>query len=248
MAFPRGSRAGSFFHSLLEKADFADPFSREMQNEIVRLLAEFGYAAEWSNAVRTMLGAVASVPLGPDRDGWTLADVPSDQRRHEVEFYFPLKLITPDGLTDIFGRFGRPDAGRALSDGAAIGRLDFAPLQGFMKGFIDVVLCHAGRYYLLDWKSNYLGDRPQDYHRQRLAECMQEELYFLQYHIYALALHQYLRHRAPGYRYERDFGGVVYVFLRGVGHPQAPGHGIFFDRPPPELIRTLGRKLIPNYD
>jgi len=76
---------------------------------------------------------------------------------------------------------------------------------------------------------------------------MREELYILQYHIYALALHQYLRRRVPDYQYERDFGGAAYVFIRGVGRTAAPDHGIFFDKPLPELIHALGGELIPNY-
>jgi exodeoxyribonuclease V beta subunit len=247
MAFPRGSRAGNFFHSVLEKADFGNPDSPEMENWIVSQLAEFGYAPEWCNVVQAMLAAVASVPLAPDQRGWTLADVPPTQRLHEMEFYFALNRITPEVLADVWARFGRRTAGGAKADSVVIGGLDFAPLQGFMKGFIDVVFHHAGRYYLLDWKSNYLGDRLQDYHRQRLDECMREELYILQYHIYALALHQYLRRRVPDYQYERDFGGAAYVFIRGVGRTAAPDHGIFFDKPLPELIHALGGELIPNY-
>jgi exodeoxyribonuclease V beta subunit len=246
MAFPRGARAGNFFHSVLERTDFANPASPAMEEWIVRQLAEFGYETEWRPAVQAMLAAVASIPLVPDRPGWTLADVPPAQRLHEMEFCFALKRITPEALAAVFDRFGRRPAGR-LADSSAIGRLDFAPLQGFMKGFMDLVWHHAGRYYLLDWKSNYLGDRLLDYHRRRLDECMGEELYILQYHIYTLALHQYLRQRVPGYRYERDFGGAVYVFIRGVARAAPPDHGIFFDKPAPELIHALGRELIPHY-
>jgi exodeoxyribonuclease V beta subunit len=243
-AFPRGARAGNFFHSVLEKADFASPGGPAMETWVVRQLAEFGYEAHWRHAVQTMLAAVASVALAPDPRGWTLADVPPAQRLHEMEFYFPLKRITPAVLAEVFERFGRSGV---QADTTAIGGLDFAPLQGFMKGFIDLVFRHAGRYYLLDWKSNHLGDRLQDYHQRRLGECMREELYSLQYHIYTLALHQYLSRRVPGYRYERDFGGAVYVFIRGVAPAAAPDHGIFFDKPSPELIHALGAELIPNY-
>jgi ATP-dependent exoDNAse (exonuclease V) beta subunit len=79
-------------------------------------------------------------------------------------------------------------------------------MHGFMRGFIDMVFRHEERYYLVDWKSNHLGDGYESYHARRLVTPMQEELYSLQYHIYTLALHQYLRWRLPAYRYERHFG------------------------------------------
>ena len=77
---------------------------------------------------------------------------------------------------------------------------------------------------------------------------MRDELYTLQYHIYTLALHQYLRRRLPGYRYERHFGGVAYVFLRGVDRRRGPEFGVFVDTPHPELVHALGRALIPDYE
>jgi exodeoxyribonuclease V beta subunit len=76
---------------------------------------------------------------------------------------------------------------------------------------------------------------------------MGERLYRLQYHLYTLALHQYLRWRVPGYGYARDFGGVCYVFLRGVRRAGAPEYGLFVDRPEPGLVDALGRALIPGY-
>jgi exodeoxyribonuclease V beta subunit len=116
-----------------------------------------------------------------------------------------------------------------------------------MKGYIDLVFEHDGRYYLIDWKSNRLGAPPEAYRRDQLRTVMREHHYDLQYHIYSLALHQYLRWRVPGYEYERDFGGVCYVFLRGVSRTYGPDCGLFFSRPEPRLIHALGETLIPDY-
>jgi exodeoxyribonuclease V beta subunit len=121
-------------------------------------------------------------------------------------------------------------------------------MQGFMRGFIDLVFRHEERYYLVDWKSNHLGDGYDSYHARRLVTPMQEGLYTLQYHIYTLALHQYLRRRLPAYRYEQHFGGVAYVFLRGVDRRRGPEFGVFVDTPHPDLVHALGSALIPNYD
>ena len=113
-----------------------------------------------------------------------------------------------------------------------------------MKGFMDMVFQLEGRFYLVDWKSNFLGNHMKDYARPGLAQAMKKNFYILQYHIYTVALHQYLRLRLPDYRYDRHFGGVYYIFLRGVNVDQGPGCGIFRDRPPEKMISDLCRDLI----
>ena len=116
-----------------------------------------------------------------------------------------------------------------------------------MKGYIDMVFRHQGRFYLLDWKSNYLGPTLDHYNQSSMQETMAANYYILQYHIYTVALHQYLRYQQPDYRYENDFGGVFYVFIRGVNEFKSPEHGVFYDRPDPDLIHSLGQSLIPGY-
>ncbi|NNL76004.1 MAG: hypothetical protein HKO68_06690, partial [Desulfobacterales bacterium] len=104
------------------------------------------------------------------------------------------------------------------------------------------------RFYLVDWKSNQLGSRPEQYDQTSLAKTMRENYYVLQYHIYTLALHQHLRLQKPGYRYAQDFGGVFYIFIRGVNDAGGSKYGIFFDLPNLDLINALGKSLIPGYN
>jgi exodeoxyribonuclease V beta subunit len=99
----------------------------------------------------------------------------------------------------------------------------------------------------VDWKSNFLGSRREDYGQTALIQTMNQDFYILQYHLYTLALHQYLQMRVPGYRYDSDFGGVIYIFIRGVDPDQGSDFGICKDRPTPDIIRALGRALIPNF-
>jgi exodeoxyribonuclease V beta subunit len=244
-AFPKGSRAGNFFHAVLEHVDFGTWQSAETDALVGRMLAQFGYEAEWRAAVLRMIGEVAGLGLFVGAPGLTLAGVGAFGRLNEMEFHYPLHPVTPERLREVFRDHGQT-GGRAFAD--RIGRLTFAPMQGFMRGFIDMVFHHEERYYLVDWKSNHLGDGYDAYHASRLATPMREELYTLQYHIYTLALHQYLRRRLPAYRYERHFGGVAYVFLRGVDCRRGPEFGVFVDTPHPELVHALGSALIPNYE
>jgi len=67
--------------------------------------------------------------------------------------------------------------------------------------------------------------------------------YFLQYHLYVVALHRYLSARLPDYDYDRHFGGVYYLFLRGMSPAHAPGCGVFRDRPARELVEALSAAL-----
>ncbi|MDQ7016955.1 MAG: PD-(D/E)XK nuclease family protein, partial [Gammaproteobacteria bacterium] len=115
-------------------------------------------------------------------------------------------------------------------------------VRGFMKGFIDLVFEFEGQFYLLDYKSNYLGDEYADYRVEPMQESMLQEGYVAQYLIYALALHRYLRCRLVDYDYECHFGGVYYLFLRGMNADAGQDEeqtGVFFSRPSLALMRAL---------
>ena len=146
-----------------------------------------------------------------------------------------------DALGQAFSVCRQPDFEGRLPD--LMEQLAFSLSGGFLKGFIDLVFRHAGRYFVVDWKSNLLGDTFKAYQPIRLAEVMTADYYFLQYHLYTLALDQYLRSGCPGYTYEKDFGGVFYCFIRGMGSPDGSSTGVFYDRPTSELIRELRHSL-----
>ena len=196
-------------------------------------------------AVSRLVDITAEVDLFPD-DGCILSQMRPEDRLVEMEFHHPLNLLSPHALQEVFARCGRADVLRGVPE--RLGRLTFAPLRGYMKGFIDLVAVHRGRFYLVDWKSNHLGPDREDYRAERLSAVMRDEFYTLQYHIYTLALHLYLRRRLPGYDYARHFGGVAYVFLRGLDRDRGRETGLFRDRPEPDLVDALGRALIPDYE
>ena len=113
------------------------------------------------------------------------------------------------------------------------------PLAGFLRGFIDLAFEHRGRWYVVDYKSNFLGPSPDDYQSPRVTNAMIGHHYFLQYHLYVVALHRYLGVRVPTYDYDRHFGGVYYLFLRGMAPHYPRGTGTFFDRPSRAMIEGL---------
>jgi exodeoxyribonuclease V beta subunit len=245
--FPRGARAGNFFHEVFENVDFAEKIGPSLEEITETKLREYGYEVEpWRKSVCAALREVFITPLGSGPGAFELARVPWDQRLNELEFYFPVAdQPNGDGFTrSILARaFSEHPSPELLPEYAErIERMGFLPLRGWLKGFIDLVFVHDGRYYLADYKTNHLGDTLSAFAPERLAAAMAHSHYYLQYHLYAVALHRYLERRLPNYDYDRDFGGVYYLFIKGMT-PAQPGNGVFYERPPRARIVSLSEQL-----
>jgi exodeoxyribonuclease V beta subunit len=235
-AFPRGAKAGIFLHEIFERLDFRAP-PEALPPLVANLLDRHGFEAHWCDAVCSMVQSVLRAPLG--EDGFTLSRIGMDRRFTELEFFFPLAAITSERLRDAVSRFsGEPFT---VDMAGLFSRLSFTPVQGMLRGFMDLVVEHGGRYYILDWKSNHLGNRAGNYDGPCMRREMEQSLYPLQYLLYTVALDNYLRLRIPGYDYDEHFGGIFYLFLRGV---DGKGNGVFADRPPKRFIEELSHALL----
>ena len=236
-AFPRGAQAGKCLHAIFEAIDFVGLARPELDRVVARELLTYGFEKEWRDVVADTMQRVLATPL--DESGELRLDrVARSKRLDELEFYYPLANLSHSGVRQILLASGFPDQIKER-----IGELTFAPLQGYMRGFIDLVFEHAGRYYLVDYKSNWLGPTINSYQSDALEKAMGREAYYLQYLVYCVALHRYLRLRVRGYEYETHFGGVRYLFLRGM-HPKAgTTRGVYSDTPPRSLIEALDRYL-----
>jgi exodeoxyribonuclease V beta subunit len=113
-----------------------------------------------------------------------------------------------------------------------------------VRGFMDLVFVQEGRYYLVDWKSNHLGWQVEAYGQAALAREMERHVYHLQYLLYTVALDRFLAARLPDYDYDRHFGGVFYLFLRGIDAGRGPAFGVYADRPAQRLIADLRQTLL----
>ena len=224
--FPRGASPGTFLHSLFEALDFTQPVDPLWVQE---QLALGGYDAHWAPVLTPWLEAILHAPL--NETGVSLSALSAHEKQVEMEFYLPISQPLIASQLDALIRQYDP-----LSAGCP--PLDFMQVRGMLKGFIDLVFRHQGRYYLLDYKSNWLGEDSTAYTQQAMAAAMQAHRYDLQYQLYTLALHRYLRHRIADYDYERHFGGVIYLFLRGVDSEQ-PQQGIYATRPDAELVALM---------
>ena len=223
--FPRGAAPGTFLHELFESLDFPQPPTAE---KLEQHLQQNGYPLHWQPMLSDWIARVVSTPL--NAQGIKLAEVQASDCLVEMGFYLPIDgLLTAEALDSLI----RQDA---LSSNAP--SLEFRQVQGMLKGFIDLVFRWQGKYYLLDYKSNWLGDSREAYTPEAMKQAMIDHRYDLQYQLYTLALHRYLKHRLADYDYEQHFGGVFYLFLRGMDG-SSPDNGVFHTRPTQTFVSQL---------
>ncbi|MDX7698191.1 exodeoxyribonuclease V subunit beta [Aeromonas dhakensis] len=227
--FPKGARPGTLLHSLFETIDFESAAGEPLAQHIATLLAQDGFDESWAQVLQQQVEAVLETPLETGfGETVRLRDLAPERKQVELEFFLPMGRVTAPALTALCQQHDPLSRGNKP--------LSFATVQGMLKGFIDLVFEWQGRWYLLDYKSNHLGMSPADYSRPALEQAMVEHRYDLQYQLYSLALHRLLSLRLPGYDFDQHFGGVFYLFLRGM-----PQGGIFHTRPSRELVLGLDR-------
>lgn len=238
-AFARGAAAGICLHELLERVDLRLADGPAAAAAVQQALADHGLlaptahrgtidpVADTAAMLRALAGAIVTPP------GCTLAELTGGEKRAEWEFLLPI-AAEPVGLAHALARSASSivrEQGKRL---LAMGR---KRLTGFLSGSADLVCEHAGRYWILDWKSNHLGNRREDYLAPQLREAMLASDYVLQYCLYTLALHRQLRAQLPDYDPARHLGGVCYVFVRGVA--AGSDSGLFTEALDPQLAHAL---------
>lgn len=231
--FPKGAAAGTFMHTLFEELDMnalrAGCDDSYLHSFVAEQLMLHGYDAQWQAAIVALLQNNLHAPL--DGDQLTLLSLLDHQRRVEMEFYLPIESLNAPALNQLISKHD------LLS--AQAGQLHFHQLKGMLKGFIDLTFVHDGKWYVLDYKSNWLGDNASHYNQSAMQRTMIDHRYDLQYQLYSLALHRLLQQRLPGYQFDQHFGGAIYLFLRGVQPGDALKHGIFHHRPSETFITEL---------
>lgn len=239
--FPRGAQWGTFLHSLLEWAALAPGFSPQ-----TRHLKGFAAAAadhqqrlglitrrcrlrgieEQAQGLSDWLHDFITIPWN---NGFSLQHITPNKLMVEMEFLLEVHQAKVQDIDRLIrSHMQVPDT---------VASAKASTLNGMLKGFIDLVVEHDGKYYIIDWKSNYLGDSDADYSRERMQKAIYEHRYDVQYVLYSLALHRHLRQRLPGYSYQQHMGGAIYSFIRGSHNPHS--RGLFDSKPPQALIEAL---------
>lgn len=235
--YPRGARTGLCWHTIFERLDPAATDDAALEALVLSELARAGIDPAWASATRGMVRSVLAAPLDETAD-LSLGGIDPARRLCECGFFLAADALDLDWLIEVLARHG---GARARDYIDAVERTGLKSLDGFMRGFIDLVFEHGGRYFVADYKSNHLGPDDGFYRREHVEDAMKRNRYHLQYLLYTVAVDRYLGARHAGYDYDRHFGGVYYLFLRGMG--RHAGRGVFFDRPSATLVAELGRRL-----
>ena len=223
--FPHGIKIGTALHRFLEKYDFSQPLN---EDKVQKLCQWLQLEETWLPSLQQWMTAILDTPLSTDDPTLKLNNLSRQQCVKEMQFYLKLNRV-----------FDVTAFNRALQKHHRLPSeaLQFDAIKGMLRGFMDLVFCHNGKYYLVDYKSNFLGVEPQNYVGKSLEQAMLANHYDWQYLFYTLALHRYLQQRDANYHYETHLGGVFYCFLRGMNGENQDG--VFFDKPDYALIQAL---------
>lgn len=222
----KGNITGNLLHFIFENLNFSD--DSKWPVIIEKAIKRFAPAQKviYEKYLTEMVHHVLNAQMKTKEDHFLLSDINFEKRIHELEFDFPVAVFNPAALADFND-----------DDNISIHIKTFGEMEGMMNGKIDLLFENENKYFVLDWKSTYLGDSLKDYGAEALAMAMNENNYHLQYLIYTVAVKKYLESRLPSFDYERDFGGVYYCFVRGMRNDS--GNGIFWNKPSFEVIEKL---------
>ncbi|KZN62377.1 exodeoxyribonuclease V subunit beta [Pseudoalteromonas luteoviolacea] len=218
--FVKGAKAGSCLHEIYEQIDFTNahfPMNSDklpLQEAAAACLDKYQIDTEWLESVCSWVEHSLNTPLSLCGE-LSLSVLKPQDCLVEMEFSLPLKKLQSSRLNKVVSEItGQPSF------------LRFEDVQGMLKGFIDLIFRWQDKYYILDYKSNYLGDKVEDYNDENLHSAMSSHQYHLQYLIYTVALHRLLKYRLKNYQPHAHLGGVYYLFLRAL----PDGGGIYFNQ------------------
>ena len=249
---PGGVNVGNLVHDVFEKVlrdgrrHGPDRLSAAelVQEHLQADLARYNLDPTWIEPLAVELTKCLTGCIAQVDPAFCMFDLPLEDAACELHFLLP--VADHDRQMDarsLGSAFDQATDDLIRSYAARVGRVPPSRLRGFLEGYIDLVFQHQGRWFLLDYKTNQLGPLATDYGPSRLEETMFRHDYLLQYHLYAVALDRFLSQRVGGYRYERDFGGVIYLFVRGFDAGRSASQGVYFHRPQPTVIRAIASVL-----
>lgn len=228
--FPKGAKAGNILHTILEKIDFTTNEDGNWDIEIDSALNFYrvkGNLESLKSNIKLWLEHILNTNiLMPDGVTLKLSEVKHEDRINELEFDFNMNDFEVKDVVNIIG------------ETEVRINTDLSKIKGVMNGKMDLFFRHECKYYILDWKSNFLGFTLDDYLKVNVEEAMTDSNYHLQYLIYTMASRLYLKNRISDFNYDLHFGGVVYLFLRGIRNIENSG-GIFTNKPTVDVLNRL---------
>lgn len=266
----KGAHTGNLLHDILEQTDFSAPNWQESLEKPLLAYGELtspelnsggvngtGNASFTEDDLIAWLEQVLSAPFitsaNDNEKISSLAELEHNKTLRESEFYFPMQGQGTNALAKLLTDH-RNSAQRSGNNGSTSTSTNtlterlkypvmlpsYKNLSGMMHGFIDLIFEHQGKYYLCDYKSSHLGDSFQDYQFDALLDNVEKNYYDLQYLIYSLALHRYLKQTLVDYDVSEHFGGVYYLYLRGMTTaPEHQGAGVYYRQITEQEINDL---------
>lgn len=225
----KGTTTGNLIHNLFEYIDFTneDQWDKIIQNAIRKFAPNKKDIYE--KQLPLFIQHVLQNSININGKSIVLADVTNSKKINELEFDIRANQVDLSKLEEI------------KRDDLDFSFIDTKDYYGMLNGLIDLVFEHEGKYYILDWKTNFLGNHTDDYIRPNLLEAMRFNNYLLQYTIYTYALNKYLESRIPEYNYDTHFGGVIYLFVRGMRQNETTG--IFTNRITKDELEVINEAL-----
>ena len=220
-ALEHGASAGNLLHDLLEHLDFN---SDDWQNHLSPYFEKYaGILEPWSE--QQLANWLAEIIHAKSQHGLSLHQIDSDKTLKESEFYFPMEQVSSNALSEFLNQHRKLHNMQSRQ----VYLPHYQKLKGMMHGFIDLIFEYQGKYYVADYKSNFLGDDLEDYSQLSIQQNIESHYYDLQYCIYSLALHRQLKLSLADYQPEQHFGGVYYFYLRGMSSAnENQDNGIFY--------------------
>jgi len=237
--FPKGKFFGLFLHKILKNYQ---PFSNFTEEKIFKYLKLINLNKNWKKPLTTWMNIIIHSPIVKNK--CTLFNLNSYTCKKELQFYIPIK----NNLTN-------SDFFQILYNSSYLNKFKnnknllakSIDIKGFLKGVIDILFFFEGKFYIVDYKSNWLGETNKFYSKKNLITEMLEKNYYVQSIFYTLAVHRYLKIRIPKYKYKVHFGGVFYMFIRSINHfNQIKNRGILHTTPSFSVINKLNNILSGN--
>lgn len=198
---PSGSEIGILLHKILEQIPLKTINQKDLTLFLQSYLQSTPYE-EWGEVIGNIISNTLNTPLPLGNEKKSLATIALKNFYREIEFLYPWEET-----------FNVPDVENQ---------------KGYLKGVIDLIFEYQQKYYLLDWKSNWLGPAYVDYSQENLHQSMGSNNYFLQAKVYREALRRYVK-LFDDRPFEQVYGGTFYLFLRGLDGSEQ-GNGIYFTR------------------
>ena len=222
---PTGAQTGNVIHELLETNDFADlAKTKDISQARDKACQRYGLKLSQPEFIETVLYNTVATPLSETDIQFTLMNIPDERCLKEMPFYLSMSALETQKLNAL------------LRSQASFQPLNHKQMSGFLTGFIDLICEYQGKFYVMDYKTNSL----LNYQHDTLTHAMREHNYGLQYWLYCVVLHQYLQQRLPDYDFDRHFGGVRYLFVRGM-NPSVAMSGVFTDHPDAVTLKALSK-------